>query len=69
MRAATVVAAADDGNQAFVVYEVETGTKRFRNCEMHTSRDGKLVSVEVYFGWNLPHSAAPGNFIDQDGKS
>ena len=64
MRAATVVATADDGNQAFVVYEAETGTKRFRNCEMHTSRDGKLVSVEVYFGWNLPHPAAPGNFVD-----
>ena len=64
MRAVSVVTVVDDGNRAFVVYEAETGSKRFQNCEMHTSRDGKLVSVEVYFGWNLPHPAAPGNFIE-----
>lgn len=55
-------------NQALVVYEARTSTgKRFRNCEVHTVRDGKLVSTEVYFGWDLPHRAPPGGFIENDG--
>jgi ketosteroid isomerase-like protein len=69
MRAATVVQAAENCDRAFVVYEAETGGKRFRNCEMHTTRDGKLVSVEVYFGWNLPHPAGPGQFVENDGNA
>jgi hypothetical protein len=28
-----------------------------------TSRDGKLSSVEVYFGWDLPHPAKVGGFV------
>lgn len=63
MRAVHVVEAVDSGNRALVVYECQTDTKRFRNCEMHESRDGQLVSVEVYFGWDLPHPAAPGHFV------
>jgi hypothetical protein len=69
MRAVHIIEAVDDGNRAFVVYEAETDTKRFRNCEMHTSHGGKLVSVEVYFGWNLPHPAKPGRYVDNGGQS
>jgi hypothetical protein len=68
MRAATVVRAAEAGDQAFVVYEAEMAGKRVRNCELYTACNGKLVSVEVYFGWDLPHSAAPGQFIKEDDK-
>ena len=59
---------AEDGDRAFVVYEAETtGKKRFRNSEVHTVRDGKLVSTEVYFGWDLPHRAPENGFIENDG--
>jgi hypothetical protein len=47
-----------------VVYEARmVNGKRLRNAEMHTVRGGKLVSVEVYFGWDLPHKAPIGGFI------
>lgn len=58
-----IIEAVDDGDRAFVIYEADMGKKRFRNCEMHTSRDGKLVAVEVYFGWDLPHPAPSGAFV------
>jgi hypothetical protein len=64
MRTINVVDSCDIGETAFLVYEISTEDKRrFRNCEMHTARDGKLISIEVYFGWNLPHPAAPGSFL------
>ena len=66
MSAVRVVQAVDDGERAFVVYEADTATKQFRNCEMHLARAGKLVSVEVYFGWDLPHPAALGGFVDNE---
>lgn len=62
MTGVTIIEAVDAGEHAFVVYEADTETKRFRNCELHTARDGKLVAVEVYFGWDLPHPAPPGGF-------
>lgn len=50
-----------DGNRAFVVYEGHTKDgKTFRNSEVHTVRGGKLVSTEVYFGWDLPHQVPTG---------
>jgi ketosteroid isomerase-like protein len=53
------------GERAFLIYEARvTSGKRFRNCEVYTARDGQLTSVEVYFGWNLPHEAPPGGFVD-----
>jgi ketosteroid isomerase-like protein len=51
-------------DRALIVYEAVTKSgKRFRNCEIHTVRDGKLIETEVYFGWDLPHKAARGGFI------
>lgn len=69
MKSATIGAAVDLGDRAFIVYEAEARGKRFCNCEMHTARDGRLVSVKVYFGWDLPHPAPRGCFIDQKGSA
>jgi uncharacterized protein YndB with AHSA1/START domain/ketosteroid isomerase-like protein len=60
--------AVDHGDQAFITYEGHASGKTFRNTEIHTVRDGKLVAVEVYFGWNLPHKAPPGEHLDADGS-
>ncbi len=54
-----------DGERAFVTYEGRRAAgKRFRNTEILTVKDGKLVEVEVYFGWSLPHEAPPGGSVD-----
>ncbi len=56
---------APDGDRVFVAYEgVNTSGGRFRNTEILTVRDGKIVDVEVYFGWTIPHEAAEGGFVD-----
>src|SRR5689334_6602208 len=58
-----------DGDRVFVTYEggLDSGG-RFRNTEIMTVRDGKIAEVEVYFGWNIPHRAAPGGFVKSDGE-
>jgi ketosteroid isomerase-like protein len=61
-----IMRASEDGPRVFIVYEARTAAgKRFRNCELHTARDGKLVETEVYFGWDLPHKAQFGGFISE----
>jgi hypothetical protein len=66
LKAFDFICGAENGDRAFVVYEACTDAgKRFRNCEVHTVRNGKLESTEVYFGWNLPHPAREGSFIDE----
>lgn len=68
MSAAEVVLGTETGDTAFLTYEASTTTgKRFRNTEVHTVRDGKLISVEVYFGWTVPHRAAKGHFVENSG--
>ena len=37
--------------------------RSFRNTEVLTVRDGKIVEAEVYFGWNVPHPAPSGGFV------
>lgn len=69
MDSVTVEQACDSGERAFLIYEATAGGKRFRNCEMHTARSGKLISVEVYFGWDLAHPASPGSHIDPSAGS
>jgi ketosteroid isomerase-like protein len=55
-----------DGYLAFVTYELTMKDGRsFRNSEAVTVRDGKVREVEVYFGWDVPHKAAPGGFVDE----
>jgi ketosteroid isomerase-like protein len=68
MTGVDIVQAVVDGERAFIVYEATTTGKRFRNCELHTVRSGKLVSTDVFFGWDLPHKAAFGRHIDNDGS-
>ena len=59
-----LVANEDD---VFVTYEGRTTDgHRFRNTEVLTIRRSKIVSVEVYFGWSLPHKAPRGGFVDAD---
>jgi ketosteroid isomerase-like protein len=42
------------GDEVFVTYEATRGDgTRFRNTEVLTVREGKIVEVEVYFGWDL----------------
>lgn len=58
-----LVAARD---RVFVTYEGRTRSGHsFRNTEIVTTRGREIVDVEVYFGWSLPHEAAPGEFIDK----
>lgn len=53
-----------DGERAFVTYEGQsTSGRRFRNTEILTVRNGKIVEVEVYFGWSIPHEAPAGGFV------
>jgi len=52
-----------DGDRVFVTYEGRRrGGGGFRNTEILTVRQGKIVEAEVYFGWSLPHDAPPGGF-------
>jgi ketosteroid isomerase-like protein len=54
-----------DGERGFVTYEGQRSTgKPFRNTEIVTVRDGKIVEVEVYFGWSIPREAPEGGFVD-----
>ena len=43
-------------------------TQRFGGGNTHNTkllpvRDGKIIDVEVYFGWSIPHKAEPGGFL------
>jgi hypothetical protein len=63
------ICGAEHEDRAYVVYEGRTSAgKTFRNCEVHTVRDGRLVATEVYFGWDVPHKVAPGHHVDNDGR-
>ena len=54
-----------DGNRVFVTYEGQrVSGKPFRNTEILTVRDGKVIEVEVYFGWSIPHGAPAGRFVE-----
>ncbi|MEP7067606.1 MAG: nuclear transport factor 2 family protein [Usitatibacter sp.] len=56
-----IVHVVEDGERAFVTYEARMKSgHRFRNTEVITVRDGKLVQTEVYFGWDLPHKVKTG---------
>ena len=54
------------GDRVFVTYECHsTNGNSFRNTEIVTVRNGRIVEVEVYFGWSLPHKAEPGGFLQE----
>ncbi len=55
-----------DGDRVFVTYEGENKAGyHFRNTEISTVRQGKVVETEVYFGWSVPHEAPLGGFTDK----
>src|SRR5687767_2014837 len=55
------------GERVFVTYEgVRSDGTRFRNTEMLRFKEGQLCEVEVYFGWNVPHPAAPGTHVSPE---
>lgn len=55
------------GSQVFVTYvgTLNSG-ESFRNTEIFEVADGKIKSVEVYFGWDVPHKAAIGRFLESE---
>jgi ketosteroid isomerase-like protein len=57
----------ESGSQVFVTYvsTLDTG-KSFRNTEVFEVAGGKIRSVEVYFGWDVPHKAANGKFLESE---
>jgi hypothetical protein len=64
-----IISGAEEGERAYVIYEGHTSSgKMVRNCEVHTVRNGQLVTTEVYFGWDLPHPAPKGGFTQKDGQ-
>ena len=60
---------AAEGDRAFIVYEGRTSSgQAFRNSEVHTVRDGRLVATEVYFLWDVPHKVPAGKHVENDGQ-
>ena len=54
-----------DDNKVFVTYDGQgEGPRGFRNTEILSFRDGQVIDVQCYFGWPVPHPAAPGGFIE-----
>ena len=49
------------GSHVAVTYEGRwKDGRRFRNTEVLTMKDGKVIEADVYFGWSVPHEASPG---------
>jgi len=54
-----------DGDLVFITYEAAWKSGKItRNTEVFTLHDGMITEVEVYFGWNVPHEAPEGGFIN-----
>ena len=54
-----------DGHLVLVTYELTMKDgRKFRNTEAITLREAKVKEVEVYFGWDIPHKAPEGGFIE-----
>jgi hypothetical protein len=53
------------GQTVMVTYELALKSgKRFRNTEAITVDGDQVHEAEVYFGWDLPHKAPEGGFVD-----
>ncbi len=49
-----IVRELESGDEVVVTYEATTTEgSRFRNTEVLSFRDDRVIRVEVYFGWNL----------------
>ena len=59
------IAVVPSDDRVYVTYVAHSDSGRsFRNTEALTVRDGKIVEAEVYFGWNVPHTAPSGGFVE-----
>ena len=61
-----IVQLVESGELVFVTYEGKGKQASFRNTEILTVRNGQVASVEVYFGWNVPHEVPVGTHRDQE---
>lgn len=53
-------------DKVFVTYEGKTTNKEsFRNTEILTIHHEKIINVEVYFGWSIPHKAPDNGFVPE----
>jgi ketosteroid isomerase-like protein len=60
------ISAVPDKDRVYLTYIGRSDVgRRFQNTEVLTVRGGKIVEVEVYFGWSLPHPAPPGGFVER----
>ena len=51
-------------DKVFVIYEGKSNNGEiFRNTEVFTVRQEKIIEVEVYFGWTIPHKAPDNGFV------
>ena len=57
-----------EGDRAWIMYEGVTTGKRYCNTELYTVHDGKITEALVFFGWDVPHQAPEGRFIENDGE-
>lgn len=54
------------GEWAFLTYVCHLSDgARLQNTEVFRVIDDRIVEVEVYFGWRLPHDAAEGRHIER----
>ena len=53
------------GDRVFATYVGRMDGNEFQNTEIATVHDSKIVDVEVYFGWSIPHKAKPGGFVNE----
>ena len=53
------------GDRVFATYVGRMDGNDFQNTEIATVHDSKIVDVEVYFGWSIPHKAKPGGFVNE----
>jgi hypothetical protein len=54
-----------DGDRVFITYELAFASGRIsRNTEIIALCSGKIIEVEVYFGWSIPHEAPEGGFVE-----
>jgi ketosteroid isomerase-like protein len=59
------IAVVPDNDRVYVTYIGRSDLgRRFKNTELLTIRGGKIVEAEVYFGWNVPHPAPSGGFVE-----
>jgi len=53
------------GDRVFATYVGRMDGNDVQDFEIATVHDSKIVDVEVYFGWSIPHKAKPGGFVDE----